>query len=80
MKSNKEMAEAFVKDYKKRLELEKEKEEVWKAAIENADADESNEALQDEVSAAYKEYMESQAQTNVYARFALDYAIKANLI
>ena len=80
MKSDKEIAKAFIEDYKKSLEMEKVQEEVWRAAIKAADADESNEALQDNVSNAYKSYVDIHAQTNTYARFALDYAIKANLI
>lgn len=80
MKSDKEMAEACIKEYKKRLELEKLQEKIHEAKTKAADADMSNEALQEESLAAYKTYVESHAQTNIYARLALDYAIKANLI
>lgn len=80
MKSDKEMAEKFIEEYKKSLELEKAQEEIHEAANRAADEDESNEALQNEAVAAYTAYVDLHAQTNVNARFALDYAIKANLI
>lgn len=80
MKSDKEMAEAFVEDYKKSLEMEKTQEKIYEEAMKIADADEDNEALQDEALAAYKAYVELHAKSSQYARFALDYAIKAKLI
>lgn len=80
MKSDKEKAEAFIEDYKRSLEMEKAQEKIYEEAMKIADADEDNEALQEEALAAYKTYVDLHAKTNVHARFALDYAIKANLI
>lgn len=80
MKSDKEKAEAFIEDYKRSLEMEKAQEKIHETAMKMADADEENEALQDEALAAYKAYVDRHAQTSQYARFALDYAIKAKMI
>lgn len=80
MKSDKEMAKAFIEEYKKALEMEKAQEEIMEAARDAADVDESNEAKQDVALTAYKTYVDMHARTSQKARFALDYAIRAKMI